>query len=209
MSSARFPGKVLAPFKGKPLILQVLKNLQRYFSDDQIIILTSNHSSDDPLCAYLEKLGVKYFRDSLDDVFLRYKKALHALPCSWFMRICADSPLICGETAKYFSTFCQDGVDILTNVKLRTFPRGNSIEIINTDTFLKLDSSQLSPGQKEHVTSFFYDNFNLYKIINFNLRNKDLSNETLAVDTLEDLRRIESLKESIYSFNKEEIEVTS
>jgi spore coat polysaccharide biosynthesis protein SpsF len=57
MSSRRFPGKVLAPFHGRPIIRHVLDRVARALPEVPRTVVTSVEASDDPLAAYLEALG--------------------------------------------------------------------------------------------------------------------------------------------------------
>ena len=93
MSSQRFPGKVLAPFNGKPLIAQVIWRLTQVISADAVVVATSMEPTDDPLAAYVRELGIAVFRGPLSNVFRRFQLCLETYPCTWSVRICADSPL--------------------------------------------------------------------------------------------------------------------
>ena len=52
MSSARFPGKVLAPFNGEPLIKGV-DQVSKISNINDIVVLTSTELSDEPLVRIL------------------------------------------------------------------------------------------------------------------------------------------------------------
>src|SRR6185503_15435408 len=94
MSSQRFPGKVLAPFRGEPIISHVVARAAAAVPRDAITVATSSERSDDPLVRYLEGEGVSVFRGPLDDVLGRFQACLSAHPCEWLFRVCADSPLL-------------------------------------------------------------------------------------------------------------------
>jgi hypothetical protein len=92
MSSRRFPGKVLAPYRGWPVIRHVMAAVTEAFGDRvPLTVLTSVEPSDDPLVAYLEHLGVDVFRGPLDDVFERFRQCLCGRPCAWMLRLNADT----------------------------------------------------------------------------------------------------------------------
>ncbi|MGE0447591.1 MAG: hypothetical protein AB7P99_20375, partial [Vicinamibacterales bacterium] len=52
MSSKRFPGKVLAPLTGTPLLGHVVERVSRVVPRDRIVIATSSHTADDPIVGY-------------------------------------------------------------------------------------------------------------------------------------------------------------
>jgi spore coat polysaccharide biosynthesis protein SpsF len=193
MSSRRFPGKVLAPFHGQPLIQHVLRSAKAAVGTENVAVLTSDQRSDDPLAAYLEKLQVPVFRGPLDDVFDRFRQAAERWPCERFIRICSDSPLLCTDLLKDAiakSTLLT--ADLITNVNPRTFPKGQSLEIVNTATFLAINPEDLTDHDREHVTPIFYRRRNHYQILNLRSPDSHWSEIGTTVDTLDDLRRLEA-----------------
>jgi spore coat polysaccharide biosynthesis protein SpsF (cytidylyltransferase family) len=54
---------------------------------------------------------------------------------------------------------------LVSNVFHRTFPKGQSVEVITTDALYKLCKTKRSQSEKEHLTKGFYSNFTDYKII--------------------------------------------
>jgi spore coat polysaccharide biosynthesis protein SpsF len=201
MSSSRFPGKVLAPVNGKPMISRVIECVNQEFDKDAIIVATSDENSDDPLTLYVQSLGVKVFRGLLDDVFGRFRQCLQENPCDWFFRISADSPLLNSRLLKAMATYANDDLDLVTNVQKRTFPHGHSVELLNAKTFSKIDATQLSADDCEHVTKFYYANATEFRILNIENTDKDYAELNFVVDTLDDLHRVEELESKVeYDF---------
>ena len=103
------------------------------------------------------------------------------------MRISADSPFIDINLIKKMIKIQKKkkNYDIVTNVYPRSFPKGQSIEIVKTKLFKKLSLKKMSPNENEHVTQYFYRRKKLFKI--YNLKNKnDISKINLSIDTLND-----------------------
>jgi spore coat polysaccharide biosynthesis protein SpsF len=193
MSSRRFPGKVLAPFRGKPLIRHVLDRLHLMLAGVKSVVVTSSDQSDDPLVAYISSHGVPHFRGSLDDVFERFRRCLEAHPCRWILRICADSPFLDGEVLEAVVSRADDPkLDLVTTIFPRTFPRGLNAELIRTDTLLAIRAEELADADREHVTPFFYRNHERFRILNIESGDPQLSGLSFAVDTIGDLRRLEA-----------------
>src|SRR5437879_4590 len=124
MSSRRFPGKVLAPFRGRPIIWQVTRAVTQALPQTRLVVLTSNQTSDDPLAAYLSSEKIPVFRGPLDDVYERFRRGLQENPCDLVLRICADSPLLDGYLLRAVAARAERGdVDIVsTTFPKRTFP---------------------------------------------------------------------------------------
>lgn len=190
MTSRRFPGKVLAPFRGRPMIEHVLERVARAVGRDRVVLATSTDASDDPLAAYAAKLSYRVSRGPLDDVFARFEQCLRENPCDWFFRVCADSPLYEPELMLRALALAGDQTDLVTNVFPRSFASGLSVELVRTEAFARLSRGVLTAEQREHATKGFYDAPKSFNIVNFSAE-KD-SAGGLTVDTLEDLRRLEA-----------------
>jgi spore coat polysaccharide biosynthesis protein SpsF (cytidylyltransferase family) len=132
------------------------------------------------------------FRGPLDDVFGRFRGALEAFPCRWFFRICADSPLLDASLfGRMLAHAARDDLDLVTNVFPRTFPKGQSLEMVSAPTFAGIDVATLSPALREHVTKVFYERAEAFRILNVTA-DAPAAGEDLALDSLEDLRRLEA-----------------
>jgi spore coat polysaccharide biosynthesis protein SpsF len=193
MTSSRFPGKVLAPLRGRPVINHVINRLSKAVSPDSIVVATSTDVSDDPLVAYLANLGTRVFRGPLENVFRRFQLCLEAYPCSWFVRICADSPLLDSKLISMMLPHADAKSDLITNVQMRTFPRGQSVELINAQTFAGIEAGRLSAAEREHATQVFYADPVRYRIINLVSGDPSLARQNFVVDTIEDLHRLEQV----------------
>lgn len=194
MSSARFPGKVLAPLAGKPVISHVIERVSEAIAPERIVVATSVHPSDDPLAGYVAHLGIRVFRGPLENVFARFQQCLRQYPGEWFFRISADSPLLdptlFGRMLEYRK---REDIDLVTNVFPRSFPKGRSLEMIAAKTFVAIDPYTPSLEEQEHVTPVYYRNPDRYRILNIESGDPTLAAMSLAVDTLEDLERLEAL----------------
>lgn len=194
MSSRRFPGKVLAPLAGQPIIWRVLEQVQHVFSRDRIVVLTSTESSDDPLACYVRSLDVAVYRGELDNVAARFQGGLATYPCSWFVRLCADSPLLSSSVLQAVTQHQKRrDLDLVTNVYPRTFPKGQSVEMVNAETFVAVDTQRLSDDEREHVTLTFYRQPQRFRILNVPSLDPRQADRSFVVDTMDDLRRLDEL----------------
>ncbi len=191
-SSKRFPKKVLYKINSKPLIIRVVNNALKSNLVSNLIVATSKEKSDDQLVKLIKKSRFKYFRGSLKNVALRMLNVAQINNAKYFMRLSGDSPLIDYKIIDFAIKILNKNknVDIVTNVFPRTFPSGQSVEIIKTKV-LKNYISDFNQSEKEHVTTFFYSNSKKFKIINFRKKinsYKDLPK--LSVDYKSDLKKI-------------------
>jgi len=203
MSSARYPGKVLAPFQNKPLIKHMIDRATRVNGKDKVIVLTSRDESDNPLVAYLQQLGCLFFRGSLNNVFGRFRECVKGYPCDYFVRLSADSPVLDPKLIEHMIDQARINnfkYDLVSNVVKRTFPRGQSVEVIKSASFLNVDEDVLTEQDREHVTPYFYRHSTQYSILSIEAE-EDLSFKKMCVDTVEDLKALEQQGEDIFSFN--------
>ena len=194
MSSTRFPGKVLAPLNGRPVIAHVISRVAQVIPSDQITVATSAEQSDDPLACYVRDIGIAVYRGALNNVFARFRLCLEEYPCTWFFRICADGPLLDGALLQTMLTYSDRmDVDLVTSTFPRTFPVGKNAEMLNSMTFAAIDLNRLTPEEKEHLTKVYYNHPTEFRIINIESKDPGLAEKSFAVDTLEDLRRLEGI----------------
>ena len=194
MSSKRFPGKVLAPFHGKPILWHVVERVTQALPELSRVVLTSTDASDDPLAAYCEHLGVPCFRGPLDDVFERFRAAARERRAPWLLRICADSPLLDSRVLRAVTDAFDPSLDLITTTAPRTFPKGHNAELINAATFGAIEARELDADDREHVTRFLHRHPQRFKIKNVESGDPSLAQLELAVDTIEDLQRLEATR---------------
>lgn len=192
-SSQRLPGKVLKPLCGKPLLAHLVDRLQRSAVLDVIAVATSTEPSDDAVAAFCAGAGIVCERGPLDDVLGRIHKAARALALDGIVRVGGDSPLLDPALVRQaVKLFRRGGLDLVTNIQVRSFPKGQSVEIIAASALDQLAAKAKARVEREHVTSYVYAHPSLFRIRNLVAR---VSRPTLqlSVETAEDLARIEEL----------------
>jgi spore coat polysaccharide biosynthesis protein SpsF len=193
MSSARFPGKMLAPFRGRPLIAQVLERFRELDLYSRVVMLTSVDPTDDPLADFVANhCAVPVFRGELDNVVARFQSALAEYSCDWFVRISGDSPLIDASLVQAMIGLSDRDHDVVSNVVRRTFPPGQSVECVRSDVFRALKSNDLTPDQREHVTKVFYDRPDAWRTRSVICAEPKWAGVRMVVDQLDDLRALEA-----------------
>jgi spore coat polysaccharide biosynthesis protein SpsF len=193
LSSKRLPGKVLKTVAEKPLLLYIVERLKHCPDIDAIIIATSIESSDDPVNSFCARHNIPCIRGPLDDVAGRFDLVLDSYPWDAFIRVNGDSPLIDQYLIKKGICHFQEGhFDLVTNVFPRSYPPGQSVEIVRSETFRKTYPKMNTPKHLEHVTLYFYQNPEKFSIYNFTSE-KDYSGLHFAIDTPEDFSRFASI----------------
>jgi spore coat polysaccharide biosynthesis protein SpsF len=188
MSSRRLPGKVLREVGGRPLLQYLVERLGQCRRLDEMLVATSVEESDTPIHDLCRDLGVPLFRGPLDDVAGRFLQALATRPWDAFVRATADSPFLDQRLVdEGVSLFVAGNADLVTNVHPRTFPAGESVEVVRSETFRRAYPCMKTKEDREHVTLYFYRNSGEFSIRNF-VSEMYLGDLSLAVDTEEDLQ---------------------
>ena len=92
MGSTRFPGKVLKTLDGVPILEYLVKRLKKSKDLDEILIATTTKKEDQIIVSLGEKLGVKVYRGSENDVLSRFYYASLKLKSENIIRITGDCP---------------------------------------------------------------------------------------------------------------------
>ena len=157
MESTRLPGKVLMPICGKPMIeLQIARILRSKLISDLVVAIPDT-AENDVLSDHLQKLNVKVFRGSHQNVYERYIDTSRKYPSKSIIRLTADCPLVMPDLIdKMIEHFNSIEVDYLSNALTETFPDGLDIEIFETKVLFRLQEFELNNQEKEFVTLGIY-----------------------------------------------------
>ena len=192
MSSSRFPGKVMVPLEGVPLIEILIDRLSRSMSLDHIVIATSNDPSDNTLVNHLKNQDV--FRGSLLDVRSRFiQLAKHYNPKN-IIRITADCPLACPQLIdEPVALHINTDSDYSANCNINPFPKGFDVEVFKAKILKYPKYLNGRKYDKEHVTPWMYKYGNL-NVSNLEFNDKfNMSKFNFSVDKISDLRFLEKL----------------
>ncbi len=202
MDSKRFPKKVIKKIKDVTILEQVINQINQTFKSKDIIVATSRNKTDEVICKICKKKGIKYYKGDLKNVSKRYYNVIKKYKPISFIRICADSPFIDPILIKKcVNTFNKKKPDFLTNLLPRSFPKGQSIEIFKSKIYLKDFKNIKNVKDKEHVTTYFYDNKNKYEYINIK-NNIDLSKISMCIDFPKDLVNARKVINKIINYKK-------
>ncbi len=208
-SSERLPGKVLREVAGKPVLAYLLERLACCRSLSRTVVATSTEASDDGVARFCEQYGVAVYRGALHDVLGRFVGVAAELDETALVRVSGDSPLLDPAIVdRAVELFGSGDADLVTNVHPRSFPKGESVEVIAASA-LRL-AAQESDDQldREHVTRFFYRWPERWRIRNFK-REPSAADIQLSVDTAEDfdalVRLVAAMKRPQAEYGLDEI----
>lgn len=200
MTSTRLPAKVMKPVLEKPLLEYQLERLQRARLVDQIVVATTINDTDQPIVDLCDRLCIRSYRGSENDVLARYHGAAIAHQADVIVRVTSDCPLIDPQVIDQTIQFYLDSYpeyDYVSNSLVRTYPRGMDTEVFSFQSLDQAFHQAMAPGDREHVTPFIYFNPHQYNLGQVSYA-QNLSSHRWTVDTPEDLELITRIIESLY-----------
>ncbi len=202
MTSSRLPGKVMAPVLGEPMIGRQVERLRRARRIDMLVVATSVDPTDDPLTAYIERLGVPVYRGPLDDVLERFRGAALMPGADAVVRLTADCPLADpGLIDQVIEHHHAVGADYTSNtLGTRTYPHGLDAEVIRTQVLLDAAELAADPYEREHVTPYIYRRPQTYKLAGV-ARHDSWAALRWTVDLPEDLVFVREVYAKLYPFD--------
>jgi len=198
MGSSRLPGKVLLPLRNRPVLAHVIERVRASRALDAVVVATTDGPLDDPVAHLARECDAGIFRGSENDVLSRYAGAADASRADIVVRITADCPLIdpdvlAAMVARFRSLRAGiEAPDLLTNSRVRSFPRGLDVEIVTSAALEAANTEATTRYQREHVTPFIYENPDRFRILD-HIGPIDRSGYRFTLDTSDDyelLKRI-------------------
>jgi spore coat polysaccharide biosynthesis protein SpsF (cytidylyltransferase family) len=203
MTSSRFPGKVMLDAAGKPLLAWLISRVAKSRFADDIVVATTKNDSDQPIADLAERLHVRCFRGSEEDVMARVLGAAKSADLDVVIHITGDCPLVdphiidqvvelfFGEQVDYAKNFqWGEGADARLN-----FPNGLDVEVFSTKVLEEVGRSTKDPWLRQHVTEPLYT-WPQFKYATLRapaeLSGKDLR---ICVDTSEDYAVVKNIFE--------------
>jgi spore coat polysaccharide biosynthesis protein SpsF len=161
--STRYPGKVLRPLAGLPMLEHIIKRAQAQKNLDRIILAVPDAPSEDRLRELGAKCGIGVVKGPEEDVLRRFIIAGQSVNAEHIVRICADSPLIDPLLGDALTTgHLQADADY--TIVADTVPLGTSMEVVRAAVLERIADITTKKPYREHVTSYIVDHPGRYRI---------------------------------------------
>ena len=185
--STRLPGKILLPLLGEPLLVRVVRRVDRAKSIDATVVATTTLADDDAIADLGANEGWLVERGSEMDLLDRYLRAGRAHDAERVVRITSDCPLIDPDLIdEVVAALEAAGSDYASNtLEPRTLPRGLDVEAMTMAALEAAGHEDHDPASREHATPFIYRHPERFRLtrVSYPL---DLSVHRWTVDTPED-----------------------
>jgi spore coat polysaccharide biosynthesis protein SpsF len=192
LGSRRLKGKVLKLIGNQPLIYYVYNRIKKIKLIDKTVVATCKNNKK--LLNWLNNNYIESFIGSENNVLKRFYFCSKKYNPEYVVRITADDPLkdptIIKKAIKLIIQ--NKNIDYCSNTILPSFPLGLDIEVFKFSALKRAYKMARTNYDKEHVTSFIYNNDKIFKLLNFK-NNINLSNIRLTIDTKSDLLKIRKI----------------
>ena len=169
MTSSRLPGKVLLPAAGQPMLAHLVGRLRAVPSLATIVVATTDRSTDDPVVAACEALGVRVVRGSEHDVLQRVLDAAVDAGADIVVETTADCPILDPDIVEQvIRMYLHHGVDYASNTVVRSYPDGMDVQVFATELLARTANLTEDPDDREHVSRFIWrhpDRFSQIQLI--------------------------------------------
>jgi spore coat polysaccharide biosynthesis protein SpsF len=200
-SSERLPGKVLLELAGRPVVEHVLRAARATVEIDDVILATTTRLEDDALAAFArDRLGVRTFRGSEDDVLGRFVGALEGHEADVVVRLTADNPLQDpAVTGAVVRRFLEGDCDYASNNGVRSWPRGLDCEVLSRELLERCAREAQRPEDREHVTFHVRTHPDRYTLANVLAPAAETWPQLrLSLDTAEDLALLRRVFDALH-----------
>lgn len=195
MGSTRFPGKVLRPIAGKPLLWHTVHRLKRCKTLHAIAIATSTAHRDDAIAGFCRDEGIAVIRGPEENVLARYVLAADRMNADVIVRVSSDAPLLDEEFIDHLvnALIAQNGDYVLVEPDAPCAHDG--VDPFSRRALEKLaKEAAADPVAREHVSGYFKLHPEFVRIVHARpfprLAHRPVR---LTVDTPDDLAFIEAL----------------
>ncbi len=200
MDSSRLPGKILKPLLGKPMLEQLIERVRRSKLIQEIVVATTTAPNDAETVEACQKIGVKNFRGSSDDVLGRVLQAAKTNGADLIVELTGDCPLLDPEVIdSVIRKYLTGNFDYVSNIVERTFPRGMDTQIFSVKVLEQVSKVTQDPADRENVSLYIYEHPEKFRLGNVaappELRRPELR---LTVDTQNDLDLVRGIYAGLY-----------
>ena len=196
LNSRRLPGKAALPINNVPMC--VLAAQRAGNTGLQVVVLTSDKSSDNPLCKVLQDWEIPYFRGDLNNPLSRFAEALRDFGQEQIVvRLTGDNVLPDGLLInKVIEQFNERKLKYISTNSIKSgLPYGVSVEVTYAKLILEANLSAASEFDREHVTPYIIrtHGFNHFENTSYHYS----SNLRATIDTFNDYLKINSVFDQV------------
>lgn len=209
LSSSRLKRKALIKLSNKKMLIeQVISQAKQITSSKKIILATTTNKEDQLLCKIAKINKINFFQGSEKNLLKRTQNCCKKFKIKYFLRYCGDRPIVdVNKIKKCFANIKnKKKFDLMTtNFKDIKIDKGFTIEIFNSDFFIKFNSDKVSNNNKEHLGNYIYQNAQKFKILMIKSSKIFFKNRKYTIDDKNDLKMMNYILKNYKNRNIKEV----
>ena len=156
--STRLPAKILKEVNGMTLLEIHLRRILQSKSITKLMIATTDEEGAKYIVDVANKLGVEYYKGSVDDVLARFYGAAASEKPDYVIRFTSDCPLIDSTIIDELVSFAITHDFDYVNADSASFPDGLDTEVMKFSALEKAYKEANLKSEREHVTPYIWKN---------------------------------------------------
>ena len=202
--STRLPAKILKEVKGKTLLEIHLRRILQSKTINKLKIATTDEEGAKFIVDVADKVGVSYFKGSVDDVLSRFYETAAPENPEYVVRLTSDCPLIDPRVIDEIVSYAINNDYDYVRTDDKSFPDGLDTEVMKFSALKKAYLEANMKSEREHVTPYIWKNGTaeggtMFK--SFKVPNKDgifnPNDYRITIDEPEDFEVIKVLIENL------------
>jgi aminopeptidase-like protein/GTP:adenosylcobinamide-phosphate guanylyltransferase len=195
-NSSRLKGKIFKKLDKRTLIEWVVQRVKKS-KTDLVILATSKKNEDKKLKKICDSEKIEFFQGSEHNVLERFYKAAVKFKLDAIVRVCADNPFVDYQEINILidsfkkNKSYNDYYFNHRNYNNFTYADGFGAELITFQALKKIHKSINKKSDKEHVTSYIWNNLNIFRINPCKTKiNKNYHHVILDINKIDDYKKI-------------------
>lgn len=202
--STRLPAKILKKVNEMTLLEIHLRRILQARSINKLMIATTDEEGAKYIIEVAEKVGVEYYKGSVNDVLSRFYSTAAIVKPDYVVRLTSDCPLIDPSIIDDLVSFAITHNYDYVNTDAGSYPDGLDTEVMKFSVLEKAYKEASLNSEREHVTPYIWKNgtaeggtiFNTYRYSN-RLGKFNANDYRITIDEPEDYEVIKSLIEKL------------
>ncbi|MBQ0142276.1 MAG: glycosyltransferase family protein [Prevotellaceae bacterium] len=202
--STRLPAKILKEVNGQTLLEIHLRRILQSKLISKLKIATTDEEGSKFIVAVADKVGVEYFKGSVEDVLSRFYGTAEPEAPDYVVRLTSDCPLIDPSVIDETIQYCIDNNVDYARTDAKCFPDGLDTEVFKFSALVRAYKEANLTSEREHVTPYIWKNSTAWggdKFTSMKLQNKqgvyDASEYRITIDEPEDFEVIKAVIEAL------------
>jgi spore coat polysaccharide biosynthesis protein SpsF (cytidylyltransferase family) len=203
--STRLPAKILKEVNGQTLLEIHLKRILQSKTISKVKIATTDEEGSKYIVDVANKVGVEFFKGSVDDVLSRFYGTAEPEHPDYVIRLTSDCPLIDPNVIDAVVKFAIEHPEYdYVRTQAASFPDGLDTEVMKFSALEKAYKEANLKSEREHVTAYIWkngsaDGGNIYNTYNFPnpAGSFNADDYRITIDEPEDFEVIKTLIENL------------